>query len=274
MTSTDKQSVRATVHTAPRNISVQHVVKLMAAQGVSAVVVVDDFKPIGIVTGHDIMVRVTAPGLDAAKVMVGTIMTSPLVEISESESVGNTVALMSRHGIRRLPIVDHDGGLVALLTMDELLSLNLADSNALSDIVRKQTRRSADDSPGSKSPGAVKFADVAPPPMPPRSMPLGSVGGLTTKAKVVPMVKRRPLTRLHFAVRVWYHRNRLPVLLMAGAVLLGVVVTLYVSAFYRYKPAHYDPKEDSREIHIKQQEVEQLKQNKLERDRPVTSPDR
>ena len=81
------------------------------------------------------------------------------------------------------------------------------------------------------------------------------------------MVKRRPLTRLHFAMRAWYRYNKLPILLVVGAAILGAVATLYVSAFYRYKPAYYEPKEDSREIHMKQQEVDQLKQDKLERER-------
>lgn len=268
----DTKDSQATVHTAPRNISVQHVAKLMAARGVSAVVVVDGLKPVGIVTGHDIMVRVTAPGLDTAKVMAGTIMSSPLVTVAESESIGDAVALMVRHGIRQLPIVDQTGGLVTLLTLDEILSLNLADSSVLIDIVREQMRRSAGDSPGPRDPSAVTFADVAPPPVLPRATPLGTIGVLATKSAVVPMVKRRPLTRFHYSMRAWYYRNRLPVLLMVGAVLLGTAVTLYVSAFYSYKPAYYDPKEDSREIQLKQKELEELQQKRSERDRQSLSP--
>jgi hypothetical protein len=53
-----------------------------------------------------------------------------------------------------------------------------------------------------------------------------------------------------------------------------VAATFFVSAFYGYKPAHYEPKEDSREIQIKQMELQELQQKKLERDRQGGSPDR
>ncbi|TPW02617.1 MAG: putative signal transduction protein, partial [bacterium] len=134
----DTKAAQAAVYTAPRIIPVQ----------------------------HDIMVRVTAPGLDAAKVMVGTIMSAPLVTIAESESVGNAVALMGRHGIRRLPIVDQAGFLVTLLTLDDILRLNLADSSVLTGIVREQARRAGDGSPDMTGSHVVRFADVPPPPLP------------------------------------------------------------------------------------------------------------
>lgn len=265
---------QAAVYTAPRIISVQHVVKLMAAKGVSAVVVTEAFKPVGIVTGHDIMVRVTAPGLDAAKVMVGTIMSAPLVTIAESESVGNAVALMGRHGIRRLPIVDQAGFLVTLLTLDDILRLNLADSSVLTGIVREQARRAGDGSPDMTASNVIRFADVPPPPLSPKPMSIGAISGIATRSDVVEMVPRRPLRRLNFSVRTWYRYNRLPILLIVGAAIVGVAATFFVSAFYSYKPAYYEPKEDSREIQIKQMELQELQQKKFERDRQATGSDR
>ena len=269
----DTKDSQATVYTAPRIIPVQHVVKLMAAKGVNAVVVTEAFQPVGIVTGHDIMVRVTAPGLDAAKVTVGTIMSSPLVTIAESESVGNAVALMGRHGIRRLPIVDQAGFLVTLLTLDDILRLNLADSSMLTGIVREQARRAGDGPPDVTGSHVVRFADVPPPP-PLKSVSIGAISGIATRAAVVEMVPRRPLRRLNFSVRTWYRCNRLPILLLVGAAIVGVAATFFVSAFYGYKPAYYEPKEDSREIQIKQMELQELQQKKLERDRQGGNPDR
>lgn len=270
----DTKDSQATVYTAPRNIPVRHVVKLMAAKGVSAVVVTEAFKPVGIVTGHDIMVRVTAPGLDAAKIMVGTIMSAPLVMIAESESVGNAVALMGRHGIRRLPIVDQAGFLVTLLTLDDILRLNLADPIVLAGIVREQARRAGDGSPDMTGPNVVRFADVPPPSLPPKPMSIGAISGIASRSGVVTMVKRHPLSRLHFLARTWCRRNRLPILLIVGASILGAAVTFYVSAFYGYKPAHYEPKEDSREIQMRQMELQELQRKQSERNSQGNSPDR
>lgn len=245
----------------------QHVVKLMAARGVSAVVVVEDLKPIGIVTSHDVMVRVTAPGLDAARVTAGSVMSAPAVTVSENQNVSEAIALMGHHGIHQLPVVDGAGHLVMLLAMDDILLRNLADASILADIVRQQTRRSAGGSPGTREPKVLRFADVPPLPMPPRPVPGVTVGGIATRSKVVPMRKRRPLTRLRFALRAWYQRNRFAVLLVVGASVLGVVVTLYMNALYGYKPSSYEPKDVGREIFLKQQERDQIKQSRPEQER-------
>jgi len=272
--SQESKGLRAMVHVAPRDISVQHVVKLMAARGVSAVVVVEDLKPVGIVTSRDILVRVVSVNLDAAKFMVGAIMSAPLVTVSESGSVNDAIAVMGRHGIRRLPVVDEAGCLVTLLTLDDILRLNLADAGVLTDIVREQTRRAGDGPSSMKDLNVIRFADVLPPPPPPKPMSIGAISGIATRSDVVTMVKRHPLRRLNFLVRTWYRRNRLPILLIVGAAILGAAATFYLNAFYGYKPVHYEPKEDSREIQIKQMELQELQQKQSERNRPETSPDR
>ncbi|MEK6549733.1 MAG: CBS domain-containing protein [Nitrospirota bacterium] len=270
----DTQDSQAAVHAAPGNISVQHVAKLMAAKGVSAVVVVEDLKPVGIVTSRDILVRVMSRSLDAAKVMVGAIMSSPLVTVLENGSVNEAIAVMGRRGVRRLPVVDEAGCLVTLLTLDDILRLNLADAGVLTDIVREQTRRAGDGPPNIKGPNVIRFADVPPPPILPKPVSVGTISGIARRSDVVTMVKRHPLRRLDFLVSAWYRRNRLPILLIVGASILGVAVTFYVSAFYGYKPAHYEPKEDSREIQMKQMELQELQRKQSERDRQGNSPDR
>lgn len=123
----EDRNKQATVHIAPQSISTQDVAKLMAARGVSAIVVVDDQTPVGIVTSRDIVARTIAARVDAATLPVGAIMSSPLVTIPEHGAAHDAIALMERHGIRRLPVVDEAGGLVTLLTLDDLLRRSLAD---------------------------------------------------------------------------------------------------------------------------------------------------
>ena len=262
------------VHVAPRDISVQHVVKLMAARGVSAVVVVEDLKPVGIVTSRDILVRVVSMKLDAAKFVVGAIMSAPLVTILESGSVNDAIAVMGRHGIRRLPVVDAAGCLVTLLTLDDILRLNLANSNVLTDLVREQTRRAGDGPSSMKDLHVVRFADVLPPPSPPKPMSIGAISGIATRSDVVQMVKRHPLSRLNFLVSGWYRRNRLVILLIVGAAIVGAAATFYLNAFYGYKPTSYEPKEGGREIQMKQMELQELQRKQSERDGQGNSPDR
>jgi len=91
---------------------------------------------------------------------------------------------------------------------------------------------------------------------------------------MVEMVKRRPLRRFSYSVRTWYRFNRLPILLLLGAAILGAAASFYMSAFYGYKPAYYEPKEDSREIQLKQRELQEMMQKKNEHDRQATGSDR
>jgi len=272
----ETKDMPATVHVAPRNISAQDVAKLMAARGVSAIVVVDDHKPVGIVTSRDILVRTIAARVDAAKVTVGTIMSTPLVTVAEDGSVPDAIALMGRHGIRRLPVVDQAGGLVALLTLDDLLRRNLADAPAPTGIAGEHRRRADDAAPAVQG---TRFADVSPPSMLPKPLPQlapigGTIGRVATRAVMVKMVARKPLHRFRFSAKTWYVKNRLFLALLVGVSIMGVAITFYVSAFYGYKPTYYEPKEDSREIRLKQMELQELQQKQTERDRPPTDPAR
>lgn len=138
----DSQVLPSSVYASPEDIPVKDVARLMTARGIGAIVIVDgQQQPIGMVTDRDILVRVTAPGLDAAEVSVGSVMSTPLVTIGQQETVEAGIAAMNRHGIRRLPIVDDTGRLASLLTLDDIIRHKLADGADLSGIVRDRSLR-------------------------------------------------------------------------------------------------------------------------------------
>lgn len=142
MEETDSQVLPSSVYVSPEDIPVRDVARLMTARGIGAIVVVNGQKqPVGMVTDRDILVRVMAPGLDAAEVPVGSVMSAPLVTIGQQETIEAGIAAMNRHGIRRLPIVDNTGCLVSLLTLDDIIRHKLADGADLSGIVRDRSLR-------------------------------------------------------------------------------------------------------------------------------------
>lgn len=142
MEGTDSQVLPSSVYASPEDIPVKDVARLMTARGIGAIVIVDGRKqPVGMVTARDILVRVTALGLDAAEVPVGSVMSAPLVTIGQQESVEAGIAAMNHHGIRRLPIVDDRGRLASLLTLDDIIRHKLADGADLSGIVRDRSLR-------------------------------------------------------------------------------------------------------------------------------------
>ena len=97
--------------------------------------------PVGIVTDRDLAVGVLAKKAPAEHLTAGDIMSLQLVTISESEGVFDAVRKMKRSGVRRLPVVNAKGGLVGILTADDLLDLLGQELAALAALVRGQRKR-------------------------------------------------------------------------------------------------------------------------------------
>lgn len=94
----------------------------MRDENVGAVVVVENEKPVGIVTDRDVALALTVEGVVAAA-PVSEIMTSPVVTIWEDEGIFNATQYFLGHGFRRLPIIDRQNRLVGMITTDDLFAL-------------------------------------------------------------------------------------------------------------------------------------------------------
>jgi CBS domain-containing protein len=108
-----------------RDTTVQAAAKLMRQHHVGTVVVVDDANgrrvPVGIVTDRDIVVEVCAVDLNPNVITVGDIMAPELLTVREGEGLLQTVEIMRYKGVRRLPVVDRDGNLTGIVSVDDLL---------------------------------------------------------------------------------------------------------------------------------------------------------
>lgn len=89
---------------------------------VGSVVVVEDSRPIGIITDRDISVRLDANWADARKATVKEVMTPDPVTVDTDASILEISRTMADHGVRRIPIVDDDE-LVGIITQDDLIVL-------------------------------------------------------------------------------------------------------------------------------------------------------
>jgi CBS domain-containing protein len=130
--------------------SVRVAAALMRDHHVGTLVVVRNngtCRPIGIVTDRDIVIGVVAVGLDPEVLTVGDIMGQRFFTAPEDQGVLETVRQMRREGIRRLPIVDRDGALIGIVTLDDLLGLlagelgELAGLLAREQAIEEKTRR-------------------------------------------------------------------------------------------------------------------------------------
>jgi CBS-domain-containing membrane protein len=118
---------------------VSDAVKLLYGRLFRALPVVDgEQRVLGVLTNSDLVERAGLPfriqvlerlgrgleslGADIAERRVSEVMSTPAVTIGENATAREAAALMSRRGIKRLPVVDHSGRLVGILSRLDLLS--------------------------------------------------------------------------------------------------------------------------------------------------------
>lgn len=91
----------------------------MNERDIGSVVVVEGDRPVGIVTERDVVRHALDPG-ELRTRRVGDLMSAPLVTIPRAAEVVEAFELMTREGIRRLPVVE-DGRLVGIVAERDLL---------------------------------------------------------------------------------------------------------------------------------------------------------
>ncbi len=124
---------------ASRDTSVLEAAQLMRQHHVGAVVVADAVngkrKPVGMITDRDLVIEVMAPQVNAGSVMVGDIMQQELNSIQENSGVFEAVQFMRAKGVRRLPVVDKQGWLIGIVSMDDLLALLAEEMNEMAGVI-------------------------------------------------------------------------------------------------------------------------------------------
>jgi CBS domain-containing protein len=132
---------------AEKTLSVVDAALLMRKHHVGDLVVIEEKAgrryPVGIVTDRDIVVEVVAAGVNPDALKVGDIMGPEVATVRESEGLFEALRHMRDKGVRRMPVVDRDGGLVGILTLDDLLSLLAEEMTELAKLVSHERQREA-----------------------------------------------------------------------------------------------------------------------------------
>jgi CBS domain-containing protein len=118
------QLTLAPVRTIQRSATVAEAARLMCEQSVGALVITDasGVTPLGVITDRD-LVWMIAEGLDAREATVGQFVCSALQSVHVSESLSDAAKKMRQGGVRRLPIVDQEGRLLGIVSLDDILVL-------------------------------------------------------------------------------------------------------------------------------------------------------
>ena len=97
--------------------------ELMRHHDVGALVVTRQGKrrPVGIVTDRDLVTRVIAAGKNPRDVPVSAVMTLSLATCRANHDLLDVLQLMRTRGIRRVPVVDAQSGLIGIVTTDDVI---------------------------------------------------------------------------------------------------------------------------------------------------------
>uniref|UniRef100_A0A7S4BEB0 CBS domain-containing protein n=1 Tax=Chrysotila carterae TaxID=13221 RepID=A0A7S4BEB0_CHRCT len=107
----------------------------MKAANADAGLVVSDGILVGILTDTDVARKVLADGLDANQVLVSSVMTANPMCVMHSESATQALATMIEHRFRHLPVLDGDGEIEGLLSIEKFLYDAMAAVDRLSSIM-------------------------------------------------------------------------------------------------------------------------------------------
>ncbi|HEU5403274.1 MAG TPA: CBS domain-containing protein [Terriglobales bacterium] len=107
------------ITTAELGTSLEEIATIMRHEDIGAVPIVDDDELVGIVTDRDIVVRCVAEGGDPGESTAEDILTEGLVTVSPDADLLEAEDMMSRHGIRRLPVV-REGRLVGMISLGDI----------------------------------------------------------------------------------------------------------------------------------------------------------
>lgn len=89
--------------------------EIMSARNIGSLIVLDNKKPVGIITERDFLRKIVAKGVDPNRFKVGEVMTSPITSISPNETVFKANRILQEHDFRRLPVEENDQ-LVGIIT--------------------------------------------------------------------------------------------------------------------------------------------------------------
>jgi CBS domain-containing protein len=97
--------------------------ELMKNEHVGSIPIIEDKqtrKLIGIITDRDLTIRIVAEGLDAKSTKLESIMTRNVVTCNAEDDLQKAVDTMSKHQLRRIPVVDGDNKIVGIIAQADV----------------------------------------------------------------------------------------------------------------------------------------------------------
>jgi len=102
------------------NSSVKKAASLMSKKNIGCLIVMNNKKIVGIITERDILKKVEAVAKNVNSVFVKDIMIKKVITISPDDNLDDAALVMSKHKIKKLPVVDK-GELIGIITNTDII---------------------------------------------------------------------------------------------------------------------------------------------------------
>ena len=120
----------------PRH-SLAVVAGLMQEHNIGAVVILEDERPVGIVTDRDLALALGAKKLPL-ETPVEKVMTRRVLAIPEDTDILTATKYIRECGVRRLPVVDREDRVTGVVTLDDLLRLLSRELSNLTEGIKQE----------------------------------------------------------------------------------------------------------------------------------------
>ena len=115
-----KDSMTANPCSIDADKSVAYAAKMMKDEDVGLAPIVEGDRLVGTLTDRDIATRVVAEGRNPETTTAREVASTDVVTIDPQQNLDEALRLMSRHQVRRLPVVEEDGRLVGVLAQADV----------------------------------------------------------------------------------------------------------------------------------------------------------
>ncbi len=101
-------------------------IRWMSEKNVGALLVIESGDLLGIISERDYTRKVILENRSSKQTKVREIMTTDVMTIAPDATVEDAMHVMTKHRVRHLPVVDHDGRVVGLVSIGDLVERTIA----------------------------------------------------------------------------------------------------------------------------------------------------
>lgn len=105
-------------------------IKIMAARGIGALLVMEGEKLAGIFSERDYARKIVLEGKSSRETTVADIMTTDVVHATPDESIEDCMSTMTENHFRHLPVLE-DGGVVGVISIGDLVKVIIVEQKEL-----------------------------------------------------------------------------------------------------------------------------------------------